>query len=1131
MQKTMKKTLAIILAILMIVTTIPMAFAADVVASGNCGANGENVKWTLDSDGTLTISGTGNMADYPQYSKVPWINYRSDVKKLIIEDGVTSIGENTGYVLTFTTSIYIGKDVKSISGRARDALDSARLETITVSEDNEYYKTVDNVLFSKDGKDLLYAANKGLSDTYTVPDGVVKINEQAFDFLPNLEKVVLSDSVEEIGDWNFYECKSLKILDVGMAKISSFSNEIFTGSEHPVEVIADKDNEYVSVVNGSLFSKIDGTLFYAYVTDNKCVVPYGVKIIPESTIFVEDGSVVVPDTVETIERYGIDGYDSVVHYLGTESQFQEIYEGDMSEFDFEWLNMSMHYCVQQSNIPASCTDDGVTEWYCSTCDETIKYVTGYAFGHDIVEVEAKAPTCTQVGNEAYEYCTACDYTTYVEIPALTHTDANCDYKCDYNCGYVYETLDFSDAKVLTAVDGALYIDGVEAETNSSKSQSRIYEGKYILGGDIETSRYIWIFGDTTLDLNGYTWNLTDKYINVNVPLSIYDTSEAETGKITSGSSNQTININNVAAGFNLYGGTIENTSISGRCALDVSWADVNLYAGKIKSNSQAICFTPGHEITINIDDTVIESGDDYADVLVALGTNDIAKGDIDVTDYKGDSLTAKVTVTSTLGKITVFKGIKNTQEAEKYQIIDVVCSESFDLFWKKTEYDEATGEKSIYTANNAFTQQPSAENNFTVDFNNPDATSQWYEVEEEKLGAYIVEKHGPLFSHDFKAGDILKVSTDSELRHLVIETGTIDTDYAYIRLDEYEKTATITFDADTTVDLFVAIVNADNPVEVNFTVFKETKLDGETEKTLQNAECGKSYYCKATVGNAVYVSDSFAGHGGEATCVAKAVCETCGVEFGNIDTNNHKDTLVQVDAKAPTCTEIGWDAYEYCTACDYTTYEELPVDPDAHTPLEAVTENEVAPKCDVAGSYDLVVYCDDCGAELDRDTKTVDALKHSFTKYKVTEEAKCGVAGKEVAVCDNGCGETDEKAIEALKHDIVIDEAVAPKCGETGLTQGEHCTRCDYKVEQEIVPALEHKDADGDYKCDNGCGHEFEKPAPEEPTPDTPDEPTDSTCDHLCHKSGILGFFWKIVKFFSKLFKLNPVCECGAAHY
>ena len=226
-------------------------------------------------------------------------------------------------------------------------------------------------------------------------------------------------------------------------------------------------------------------------------------------------------------------------------------------------------------------------------------------------------------------------------------------------------------------------------------------------------------------------------------------------------------------------------------------------------------------------------------------------------------------------------------------------------------------------------------------------------------------------------------------------------------------------------------------------------------------------------------------------------CTKCGYEV------IEEHTLETVEAHAPTCTEIGWDAYEYCTACDYTTYEEIPVDTDAHTPLEAVTENEVAPKCGVAGSYDLVVYCDDCGAELDRDTKTVDALKHSFTKYEVTEEAKCGVEGKEVAYCDHGCGATDEKAIAALTH----------------------------------------KDADGDYKCDNGCGHEFEKPAPEEPTPDTPDEPntpdepdtpdepTDSTCDHLCHKGGFMSFIWKIVKFFSKLFKLNPVCECGAAHY
>ena len=78
---------------------------------------------------------------------------------------------------------------------------------------------------------------------------------------------------------------------------------------------------------------------------------------------------------------------------------------------------------------------------------------------------------------------------------------------------------------------------------------------------------------------------------------------------------------------------------------------------------------------------------------------------------------------------------------------------------------------------------------------------------------------------------------------------------------------------------------------------------------------------------------------------------------------------------------------------------------------------------------------------------------------------------------------------------------------------------------QEIVPALSHKDADGDYKCDYGCGHEFEKPAePEDPS---------ASCDHLCHSNNwfVKNIIWKIVRFFWKLFKMNPVCECGAAHY
>ena len=481
----MKKTLSIILAILMIVTTIPFAFAADVVASGNCGANGGNVKWTLDSDGVLTISGEGEMATYATLSKTPWYKYKLDIKKIIIEDGVTSIAEYTAYACFVATSISIGKDVKSI-GPIYTTFYCRDLETITVSEDNEYYKSVDNVLFSKDGKELLKVACKAFSGTYNVPDGVVKINKQAFDRCPYIEKVVLPDSVEEIGEDAFYECDSLEILDIGMAKISSVGETIFANINTPVEVIADKDNEYVSVVNGSLFSKIDGTLYYAYITGNEYFIPYGVKILTNYTIDTYDtecNSIVIPDTVERIESDAIMAWDTVVHYFGSESQWQEIYDDTWGSI--ESMGAIMHYCDPQNISSATCTNDGVAEWYCSTCDETIKYVTGYAFGHTPLEAVTEnevAPKCDVAGSyDLVVYCDDCgaeldretktvdalkhSFTKYEvteeakcgvagkevaycdhgcgatdekAIEALTHTDADGDYICDHGCGYEYE---------------------------------------------------------------------------------------------------------------------------------------------------------------------------------------------------------------------------------------------------------------------------------------------------------------------------------------------------------------------------------------------------------------------------------------------------------------------------------------------------------------------------------------------------------------------------------------------------------------------------------------------------------------------------------------------------------------------
>lgn len=60
--------------------------------SGFCGTEDSNVNWSLDEEGTLHITGEGTMASWESEADVPWAQYRSEIKEIQIEDGVTSVG-------------------------------------------------------------------------------------------------------------------------------------------------------------------------------------------------------------------------------------------------------------------------------------------------------------------------------------------------------------------------------------------------------------------------------------------------------------------------------------------------------------------------------------------------------------------------------------------------------------------------------------------------------------------------------------------------------------------------------------------------------------------------------------------------------------------------------------------------------------------------------------------------------------------------------------------------------------------------------------------------------------------------------------------------------------------------------
>lgn len=146
------------------------ASAADTANSGECGAEGDNVQWTLDSHGTLTISGEGKMLDGDGLTNTPWDIFK--VKKAVIEDGVTSIG-----AYAFNNAIYM----ESIS-----IPDS-------VSEIGEYAFFDCQVMTEID-----------------IPDAVKELKTSTFYDCYSLTEVTLSENIASIGYGVFQNCSKLQ---------------------------------------------------------------------------------------------------------------------------------------------------------------------------------------------------------------------------------------------------------------------------------------------------------------------------------------------------------------------------------------------------------------------------------------------------------------------------------------------------------------------------------------------------------------------------------------------------------------------------------------------------------------------------------------------------------------------------------------------------------------------------------------------------------------------------------------------------------------------------------------------------------------------------------------------------------
>jgi len=185
--------------------------------------------------------------------------------------------------------------------------------------------------------------------------------------------------------------------------------------------------------------------------------------------------------------------------------------------------------------------------------------------------------------------------------------------------------------------------------------------------------------------------------------------------------------------------------------------------------------------------------------------------------------------------------------------------------------------------------------------------------------------------------------------------------------------------------------------------------------------------------------------GGTATCTTKAVCEACGGKYGKRNLNNH--ALVHYDAQAPTCTKPGWDAFDTCPRCYYTTFRAIPA-------LKHDLEHHEAkaPTCTEKG-WDAYEACSRFGCDYTT-RKELPALNHALEQH-AAKAPTCTEPGWDAYETCSRCDYTTYAELPA-QHDLRHHAAKAPTCTEIGWDAYETCSRCDYTTTYVELPALNH---------------------------------------------------------------------------
>ena len=433
----------------------------------------DGLTWTLDADGTLTISGTGAMKNYDSKKNRNPVYNNSNVKKVVIEDGVTSIGNYAFSGCLGLKSITIPDGITSIGDHAFDSCINLRSitlpDSITSIGMRAFYNcwNVPSIIIP-DGvtsiEDFTFDSCISLT-SITIPNSVTKIKSSAFHNCADLTSITIPDSVTSIGDSAFSDCGSLTTISLSCG--SALKKSDFG-----------KQADLVSYTNQHLLT----------------------KTAAKAKTCTEDGNKEYW-TCEHCKKY----------FLSNDTNPETAKAVELSET----VIPASHKLTKVDAKDATCSESGNKEyWTCEHCGkyflsddanpETAKAVelseTVIPASHKLTKVEAKDATYAENGNKAYWTCEHCkkyflsddtnpETATAVElsetvIPALvqvatTTTPIKCVYGQDMSKidlrDYVKNTDVVGEVAVKVAT-GSTLPDGMKLDgSNLSGKPAKAYE--------------------------------------------------------------------------------------------------------------------------------------------------------------------------------------------------------------------------------------------------------------------------------------------------------------------------------------------------------------------------------------------------------------------------------------------------------------------------------------------------------------------------------------------------------------------------------------------------------------------------------------------------------------------------------